>query len=206
MTDPARRVLYLQKRLRTPVRFGTLRLHVPPRDCRCKTHTPMKKIDARELLVRPVELIGDQWMLITAGSRENFNTMTANWGTLGYLWNKPVAVVFVRPERFTYEFMEATEEFTLTFFGQQQRDALKLCGSASGRDTDKVGATGLTPMVTERGNITFEQATLFMECRKLYTDMLRAESFIDRSLLDKWYSAGSLHKMYVAEILDIAHR
>ncbi|MCD8186883.1 MAG: flavin reductase, partial [Rikenellaceae bacterium] len=74
-----------------------------------------------------------------------FNTMTASWGAMGFLWNKPVAFVFVRPERYTFEFMEEYSAFTLSFMGKDQRHALKVCGSQSGRDSDKIADAGLKP-------------------------------------------------------------
>ena len=96
-------------------------------------------------LLRPEELnenvfnaIGREWMLITAGRPEHFNTMTASWGGLGFLWNKPVAFVFIRPERYTYHFIESEDSVTLTFLGQAHRDIYNLCGKLSGRNTDKM--------------------------------------------------------------------
>ena len=94
-----------------------------------------------------LNLIGKQWMLVTAGTSEKFNTMTASWGGLGWLWNKPVAFVFIRPERYTHGFIEASDCMTLSFYGEEYREALKICGTKSGRDTDKVAATGLTPIM-----------------------------------------------------------
>ena len=166
--------------------------------------TNMKKIDPASIPDNPVWLIGQEWMLITAGKPEKFNTMTASWGTLGFLWGKPVAFVFVRPERYTYEFMEAEAGFTLSFLSPQYRKALNICGSVSGRDTDKAAQAGLTPFAAEHGGMAFEEARLILECRKLYADFLEAEHFTDKRPLEKWYGEkeGGLHKMYVGEILS----
>lgn len=148
-----------------------------------------------------IRLIASDWMLVTAGTSEKFNTMTANWGGTGYLWNKNVVFVFVRPERYTYGFIEGTEGFTLSFFDEKYRGALSLCGVKSGRDCDKVAETGLTPHFTELGFPAFTEARVVLECRKLYADQLKKESFVDSEPLRVHYSTkGSLHKMYIAEI------
>ena len=147
-------------------------------------------------------LIGKQWMLVTAGNQERFNTMTASWGGIGWLWNKPVAFVFVRPERYTHEFIEANERFTLSFYGENFRKALQLCGSKSGRDTDKVAATGLTPVTLESGAITFAEARLTLDCRKLFKTSMEEANFIDKELVENWYggSHGGFHDLCVVEI------
>lgn len=164
----------------------------------------MQKINPKELDRNAIQLIGEQWMLVTAGSEKHFNTMTASWGGMGFLWNKPVAFVFVRPERYTFEFMEEYEMFTLTFPGAGQRHALKVCGSQSGRNTDKVADAGLTPLITEQGNVCFEGAEIVLECRTLYADFMKEDKFTDDGPLMKWYGEheGGLHKIYVAEIVN----
>lgn len=105
----------------------------------------MERIDPARLAENFIELIGREWMLVTAGSPEKFNTMTASWGGAGFLWNRPVAFVFVRPERYTYEFMERETCFTLSFLGHGDREAYRICGSKSGRRIDKAAEAGLTP-------------------------------------------------------------
>ena len=151
----------------------------------------------------PFELIGEQWMLITAGDKKSFNTMTASWGGLGWLWNKPVAFIFVRPERYTHEFLESSDFVTLSFFPESCRKALQICGTKSGRDCDKVKEAGLTPVELDGGPMTFEQARLTLVCRKLFkSDMKRAE-FIDKDILAKWYGDAGLHSVYVLEIEKI---
>lgn len=160
----------------------------------------MNALNPKEISEKAIGLIADRWMLVTAGTRERFNTMTANWGGMGYLWNKPVVFVFVRPNRYTFGFMEENETFTLSFLGEEYRETLKICGTLSGRDTDKVTRAGLTPEFTEQGNVTFAQADMVLECRKLYADMIRPERFLDPSPDTKWYSNGTYHKMYIAEI------
>lgn len=133
----------------------------------------MTKIDPKQIDENVIRLIGSQWMLVTAGNPAHFNTMTASWGGLGFLWNRPVAFVFIRPQRYTFQFAEENSGLTLSFFGEEYRDALKICGSRSGRDTDKVAEAGLTPEPTPGGNVAFGEASLVLECRKLYAEMLR---------------------------------
>ena len=150
------------------------------------------------------KLIGKEWMLVSAGNIDNFNTMTASWGCLGWLWNRPVAVVFIRPERYTYGFVEDNAKVTLSFFGQECRKALQLCGTKSGRDTDKVAATGLQPVTLPSGAVTFAQARLSLDCRKLCKASMQEADFLDASLLDRWYGEhGGLHDIYVVEIEDV---
>lgn len=162
----------------------------------------MKPIAIKDLNENFIEIIGKEWMLVTAGNKEHFNTMTASWGGIGYLWNKPVVFVFIRPERYTFEFIEKSEYLTLSFLGEENKAVHKICGSKSGRNVDKVKETGLKPIVTEKGNILFEQGRLSLECRKLYITDLKEENFLDPSVYKQWYDAshGGLHRMYVAEI------
>jgi flavin reductase (DIM6/NTAB) family NADH-FMN oxidoreductase RutF len=160
----------------------------------------MHEVDVRTLKDNLFKLIADDWMLITAGDRTSFNTMTANWGTLGELWKKKVCFCFVRPTRYTYEFMEREANFTLSFFEDKYRPALDLCGTLSGRDLDKVAKAGLTPATTESGSIYFDEARLVMECRKLYTDDLDPARFLDPDI-QKLYPKKDYHRMYVGEII-----
>ena len=151
-----------------------------------------------------IRQIASDWMLVTAGDKHKFNTMTANWGGVGYLWNKHVVFVFVRPERYTYQFIENSRGFTLSFFKEKYRDALNLCGSKSGRDCDKVAEASLTPHFTELGYPAFREARLVLECRKLYAETLSKSSFVDEEPLKIHYSTkGGIHKMYIAEIVKV---
>ena len=165
----------------------------------------MEKIDLKTLNDNVFDLIGKEWVLITAGTTNGgFNMMTASWGCLGWLWNKPVAVIFVRPERYTHQFIETGEYVTLSFLGNgsEAREIYNYCGSKSGRDGDKVQATGLRPVETETGGIAYEQSRLTLECRKLYKDSIKPECFIDGSI-EKWYGEkGGYHDVYVLEIVN----
>lgn len=152
-----------------------------------------------------IKLIGSDWMLITAGTRESYNMMTASWGGLGMLWNKPVAFVFVRPQRYTFEFIEKHDLFTLTFFGADQQDVLDLCGSKSGREIDKMNLPGLTPIEFASGAIAFSQARIAMECRKMYWQDLTPANFLAPEIAGM-YPAQDYHRMYVGEIATCLER
>ncbi len=164
----------------------------------------MKAIEPNLIKDNFIEIIGKEWMLVSAGDKEKFNMMTASWGGIGFLWNKPVVFVFVRPERYTREFIDEKGSFTLSFLGEEQKAAHKICGSKSGRDIDKVAATGLTPCFTEQGNPCFEESRLTLECKILYVTKMDKDSFVDPALFEKWYSAmaGNPHNVYVAEIVN----
>ena len=148
-------------------------------------------------------LIGKEWMLITAEAEDEngnkqLNTMTASWGGLGILWNKPVAFLFIRPQRHTFSLTERAARFSLSFLGDGHREALRLCGTKSGRDIDKFAASGLTPAY-EQGVPYVKEARLVLLGRKLYADDLKKSAFVLPELLQN-YAADDYHKMYILEI------
>ncbi len=155
--------------------------------------------ELRKLEKSVFSMLDDEWMLITAGNLQSFNTMTASWGGFGILWNKPVTFVFVRPTRHTYHFMESADVFTLTFFEEKYRKILQFCGSRSGRDTDKIAATGLIPVASPSGSVIFEQAYLSFDCRKIYSTDIDPAHFLDSSI-DSNYPKKDYHSMYIGEI------
>lgn len=158
-----------------------------------------KEVDIKDTSFPVFKFIGDEWMLITSGDKDSFNTMTASWGGIGVLWNKPVAFSFIRPQRYTFDFVEKNEYFTLSFFNDDMKSALTLCGSKSGRDIDKVKQAGLIPKFNL--NVPyFEQAKMVLLCRKLYGQFMTPESFMD-SKLNEFYPQKDYHKMYVGEIV-----
>lgn len=146
-------------------------------------------------------LINKEWMLVTAGNSVSYNTMTASWGTTGILWNRPVAICFVRPHRHTFQFTEKHDGFTLSFFDHRYREVLDFCGTHSGRDIDKAAQTGLKPVQTPLGSIAFEQARLVLECRKIYADFLKPDHFIVPEIAAKNYPGRDFHRFYIGEIV-----
>lgn len=167
----------------------------------------MKEIPVAELTMNPMTLIGREWMLITAGNKDRgYNTMTASWGHLGSLWGHgggmPTSVVYVRPQRYTKEFVDREELYTLSFFSEDYKKQLGYLGSHSGRDGDKVAACGLTPVFD--GDCTwFSEAKLVLVCRKLYRAPLVEEGFLDKTVLEDNYPKRDLHDLYIGQILRV---
>jgi flavin reductase (DIM6/NTAB) family NADH-FMN oxidoreductase RutF len=161
-----------------------------------------KEINPDSITDNPFHLFDKDWTLITAGkanSNRTYNTMTASWGGLGILWNKKVGICFVRPTRYTYEFMENNKRFTLSFFEKTYREALNICGTQSGRSVDKVARAGLTAFEIQPGAVTFKEARLVLVCEKLYTQDLDPDRFLDHSI-EAHYPDKDYHRMYVGEI------
>jgi flavin reductase (DIM6/NTAB) family NADH-FMN oxidoreductase RutF len=161
-----------------------------------------RKIKSSQINDNPFKLIGADWMLITAGTVESLNTMTASWGGLGVLWNLPVATVYVRPSRHTFQFIEENPVYTISFFDESFRSALNFCGSHSGRDTDKITGTGLIPAATENGSVSFKQARLVIECGKLYHHDIDPSKFLDPDIA-KHYPTPDYHREYIGRILSV---
>ena len=151
-------------------------------------------------------LLDDDWMLVTAGNIESFNTMTASCGGFGILWNKPVAYIFIRPQRYTLEFVENENYFTLCFFDHIHKNILSYCGSKSGREVNKIADTGLRPVKTGNGSIYFEQASLVLECRKLYRDVIKPENFEYPETERSIYKNEDYHHVFIAEIVSCMKR
>ena len=164
----------------------------------------MKEVNYKELSFNPSTMIMNEWMLITAGDQSGFNTMTASWGQLGSLWANggglPTATVFIRPQRYTKEFIDRESFFTLSFFATQYKKQLAYLGSHPGRDENKVAKTGLTPVFGE-GYTYFDEAKLVLVCRKLYSAPFAEEGFVDTSLIRTLYPNRDYHVMYVGEII-----
>lgn len=161
-----------------------------------------KEINALELNQNSFKLIGKDWMLVTAGTEEKYNTMTASWGGVGILWNKNIAFSFIRPQRYTIEFMENNDYYTLSFFTDEYKKELTFCGRNSGRDCDKAKETGLTTLFNEQAPY-FEQAKLVLVCKKLYVQDMTSDSFIDKSLIEKNYPNNDFHKVFIGEIVKV---
>ena len=162
-----------------------------------------KSIKPEEIKENTFKLVGSDWMLVTAGAPEKHNTMTASWGGFGVLWNKKVCFCVIRPVRYTYEFMEDADNFTLTFFKEKYRKALEVCGTKSGRDIDKAAVTGITPVAGTLSDTTyFEEASMVVECKKIYHQDVNPENFIDPSIDDN-YPEKDYHRMYIGEIVNV---
>ncbi len=157
-----------------------------------------QEINPENINDNPFRLIGKDWMLITGGTKESFNTMTGAWGGLGVLWNKNICFCVIRPNRHTYQFMENSSMYTISFFGEQHRNILTYCGTKSGRDVDKIKETNLTP-VFDDNSIYFNEARLVLICRKIYFQDLNPAHFLVPEI-EELYPLKDYHRMYVGEI------
>ncbi len=158
-----------------------------------------EEINVNLIQENPFKLIGKDFMLVTAGTKEKLNTMTASWGGLGVLWNKNVSFTFIRPQRYTFEFLENNEYYTLSFYDKKFKDMLMFCGTKSGRDIDKVKETSLTPVFDEEAPY-FEQAKLVLICKKLYGQFITPDCFISKEI-EKNYPLKDYHKIFIGEIV-----
>ena len=156
-----------------------------------------RKISAKELNENFIKNISEEWMLITAGSENGYNMMTASWGFMGEMWGSDCVVAAVRPQRYTMEFIDKNDYFTLSFYGDK-KEIHKICGSMSGRDVNKTELTGLTPIYSDN-TVYFNEARLVFICKKQYVAPLIESGFCDTAPLDKWYN-NDLHNMIIGKI------
>ncbi len=179
------------------------RLEVEPTGVTWNGYTQIDPLSIKENVIR---LISEDWMLITAGKANAYNTMTASWGMMGEVWGKHVAAITVRDSRYTYQFLEKNDTYTLSFFTHDHHPALELLGTKSGRDGNKVAESGLTPMELQSGDISFVEARMIIECRKLYAEPFKKDSFTDKSVYESAYGkelSTSMHTLYIGEIVNV---
>ncbi len=158
----------------------------------------------KDLNVDIFNLFDKQWALVTAGTLDNYNTMTISWGSLGTLWapannGKPIATIYVKPIRHTFNYLEANEYFTLSFFPEEYKKDLLVLGSKSGRDGDKVALTKLTPKAVEHG-VSFNEASFTLVCRKLYSDDFKRDK-IPADVVKMFYTNEEPHRFYIGEVI-----
>ena len=162
------------------------------------------KIAPTEIPGNIVERVSEEWMLITSGSKESYNTMTAAWGGLGTIWNTPVSFIAVHNTRYTYEFLQRNDIYTLTFFDGAEKEAMTYLGTHSGRDGDKITQSGLTPMETPLGSMSFEQGAMILECRKMYENKLDPKSIFDDQIAEGYLKTdGQHHVLFFGEIVNV---
>jgi len=148
----------------------------------------------------------NKWMLITAAKPDGtVNTMTASWGGFGVMWNKEVAFIVIRPQRYTKEFVDSSESFSLTFFDEQYKKALAHLGKVSGRDEDKISNMGLT-IVSKDGVPYFAEAHTAMLAKKLFVQKIEESAFLDKNIIGQWYPEKDYHYLYIAEIETILEK
>ena len=160
-----------------------------------------REITAEELQGNPFRMIGKGWMLITAGS-DKCNTMTASWGGMGVMWGRNVSFVVIRPQRYTKEFVDREDLFSLSFLGEEHRKKLSYLGAVSGRDEDKIAKTGLT--VARDGAVPyFDEADTVLICKKLFRQPYDPASFLDQTIITEMYPQKDFHTLYVSEITKV---
>lgn len=147
-----------------------------------------------------VDLLKNQWGLVTAGDKNGCNTMTVSWGAVGELWGKDMATLYIRPQRYTEEFIDAQDYFTLSFYAPEDKKRIHgICGSKSGRDVDKIKECGFTVCFDEKAPY-FEEAKLVLVCKKAAKSKFDPADFIDDTIEDTWYPAKDFHYIYYGVI------
>lgn len=167
----------------------------------------LRKISQDDFSCRPFDLIGRRNMLITAQNPQTMaiNTMTAGWGGLGFMWGKPCAFVVIRPERYTREFVDAADRFSLCFFDDRFKRTLGYLGTVSGRDEDKIARSGLTCMFEDNVPM-FAEAAITMLATKLYSQEMHEGGFVGMEVPIQWYPRKDYHILYVASIDTILEK
>ena len=163
----------------------------------------MKTIPLKEFSSRAFSLFDDDWFLLASGdfNKGIFNAMTISWGSFGTMWNKPIAMVAVRPTRYTYEFINRSGDFSLCGFTREHRAAMRLLGTKSGRDSEKIAESGLTPIMAESiQSPVFAEASIVMECRTIYSQDMDPGRFIDPDII-KHYTENDFHRFFIGEVL-----
>jgi hypothetical protein len=164
-----------------------------------------EKIRPEELEGNPFTLFGQQWPILTAGHLSKYNGMTIAWGGIGPLWRRKVVTVCVRPQRYTFQFLETEPHFSLSFLGESYRDALNYFGTKCGRDVDKARETGLTPIAFENRTVYFSEARLVLILNKLCADDFEKSHFVGFNP-DEIYAAGDFHRFYVGEVVGVLRK
>ena len=162
----------------------------------------MKEIEISKIVCNPFTLIGKEWCLIGAQNNNKFNAMTASWGSVGVLWNKNIATIYVRPQRYTREFIDSSDTFTISFFDERFRNQLNVYGTTSGRDVNKEDETGLT-LIHDNDTTYFKEANLVLVCKKLYRGAIKEDEFLIADIAKTNYPQEDYHIIYIGEIVKV---
>lgn len=159
-----------------------------------------KEVEFTQISDNAVDLFKNKWGLVTAGTEDKFNTMTVSWGAVGELWGKDMATIYIRPQRYTEEFLNINDYFTVSFYPVDMKQKIhSVCGSKSGRDVDKVKACDLTPVLDDKAPY-FEEAEIVLVCKKAAKAKFDPADFIDDTIDGKWYPEKDYHFIYYGEI------
>ncbi len=157
-----------------------------------------KTIKPKDIKDNLIKCFADEWALITAGGKDGYNMMTASWGFAGEMWGADSVAVVIRPQRYTMEFVEKNDYFTVSFYGDD-KDIHKVCGSKSGRDINKTEEAGLTPVAGEKYTY-FKEARMVLVVKKQFVQKLSEDSFVDKAVIDRWYPEKDFHYMIIGKI------
>lgn len=163
----------------------------------------MKKTSHLNIKDNPIIEFKDKWALICARKKDgSFNMCTIAWGSIGELWSKDVVTVYVKQNRYTFDFLLEDDYFTISFFDDKDKDILAFCGRYSGRNVNKTKKCNLTPVYIENG-ITFANARRVYLCKKIYCDSFKKENFKnDNFIVDKYYKDEPYHYFFIGEIIE----
>jgi flavin reductase (DIM6/NTAB) family NADH-FMN oxidoreductase RutF len=162
-------------------------------------------IPADDLLLAPISLWRKGGLLLAVGDflAKDYNCMTVGWGGFGVMWRKPIAMIVVRPTRYTIQFLSRFETFTLCAFPRSYDEALAYCGSHSGREGDKAKEAGLTATAGQAvPSPGFDEAELIVECRVLYSHDFDPSRFKDPTI-ESHYPKKDYHRMFYGEIVSV---
>ena len=157
-----------------------------------------KTVDPRSIKDNLIKCLAEEWALITAGNNDGYNMMTASWGFFGEMWGSDSLAMVVRPQRYTMEFIDKNDYFTVSFYGDK-KDIHKVCGGKSGREVDKTKETGLTPVKNEK-YVYFKEARMVLVVKKQFVQQMSEDSFLDKNVIDKWYPEKDYHNLIIGKI------
>lgn len=162
----------------------------------------LQPVDLKTLTPEVFQVFGTQNALLTAGDRGDCNTMTIGWCQLGRLWNLPVCTVYVRPERYTYQFMESHDYFTVSVLPASEKKTLAFCGTQSGRLVDKIRECGLTVRYGAGDAPFFEEAEWVLVCKKLFVQDMTPSCVVDERIFQSYGAKGGWHRIYTGEVVE----
>lgn len=160
--------------------------------------TIYKTVNPRTIKDNLIKCFAEEWALITAGTNEGYNMMTASWGFTGEMWGDDSVAIAVRPQRYTMKFIEENDYFTVSFYGNC-KDIHKVCGSKSGRDVNKTEEAGLTPAIGEK-YVYFKEARMVLVVKKQFVQRISPESFTEKEIIDRWYPEKDFHNLIIGKI------
>lgn len=155
-------------------------------------------------------LFDDHWGVLMAGTPDHFNAMTISWGAMGTLWGprtkgRQTVTVYVKPSRYTFQFLQKQDYFTVSFLPEDCRRDVTLLGTTSGRDGDKLKATSLTAKPFSHHTVGFDQAEMTFVCHKIYSDQFDVEK-VPADVREAYYKDDAAHYIFIGEIVDFEEK